>query len=181
MRLMKFFIRRAKYGDAAGIARVHVESWKSTYRGIVPDAALASLDVDKRARNWEEHLLSGAHSIYVAQDESEIIGFAAGGAIRETFGDYDAELYALYSLFTRQRQGIGRRLVQALAQDLRARGFQSMLLWVLEQNPAVGFYERLGGIQVAQAFVEMGGVPLPELAFGWRILDRLAEPVCRPD
>ena len=33
-------IRPAQTADAPGIARVHVEAWRSTYRGIVSDAFL---------------------------------------------------------------------------------------------------------------------------------------------
>ena len=43
-------IRPAAEGDAAGIARVHVRSWQEAYAGIVPEAYLASLDVDQRDR-----------------------------------------------------------------------------------------------------------------------------------
>ena len=31
-------IRQGRIGDEAGIAHVHVESWKSTYKGLVPDS-----------------------------------------------------------------------------------------------------------------------------------------------
>ncbi len=31
-------IRQGRIGDEAGIANVHVESWKSTYKGLVPDS-----------------------------------------------------------------------------------------------------------------------------------------------
>lgn len=34
-------IRLARPGDENEIARVHVESWRSTYKGIVPDEVLA--------------------------------------------------------------------------------------------------------------------------------------------
>jgi len=36
-------IRRATPSDLAGMARVHVETWKTSYRGIVPDAHLDAL------------------------------------------------------------------------------------------------------------------------------------------
>jgi hypothetical protein len=48
-----------------------------------------------------------------------------------------------------------------------------MLVWVLEQNPSVSFYERLGAVQIARKFVDIGGVHHQELAFGWPSLDRL--------
>ena len=36
-------LRRANINDAAAIAKVHVDTWKSTYKGIVPDDYLSSL------------------------------------------------------------------------------------------------------------------------------------------
>lgn len=46
-------VRLASSDDIPGIARVHVESWRSTYKGIISDAFLSSLTVEKRIRNWE--------------------------------------------------------------------------------------------------------------------------------
>jgi hypothetical protein len=47
-----------------------------------------------------------------------------------------------------------------------------MLVWVLEQNPSVSFYERLGAVQIARKIINIGGADLQELAFGWQSLDR---------
>ena len=51
---MDFLIREAAVNDATAIAQVQVESWRTTYAGIVPDAFLASLSVETRAEraNW---------------------------------------------------------------------------------------------------------------------------------
>ena len=48
-----------------------------------------------------------------------------------------------------------------------------MLVWVLEQNPAVSFYEHLGAVLIARKVINIGGADLQELAFGWPSLDRL--------
>jgi hypothetical protein len=42
-----------------------------------------------------------------------------------------------------------------------------MLVWVLEQNPAVRFYEKAGAQRLMSKQIEIGGVHLPELALGW--------------
>jgi hypothetical protein len=42
------------------------------------------------------------------------------------------------------------------------------LLWVLAENPSRKFYERLGGQLVYEKTVTIGGVPLIEVAYGWR-------------
>jgi hypothetical protein len=42
-----------------------------------------------------------------------------------------------------------------------------MLVWVLADNPARGFYERLGGRYLRQKPIEIGGIDLFEAAYGW--------------
>lgn len=164
-------IRKATVADAAAIAHVHVTSWRSTYAGIVPDAYLESLNVDERAQNWEDHLAAQRAIFLVAEDEEGIFGFACGGRLREELAGYDAELYAIYLLRERQRQGTGRSLAQSLVDALLAERFKSMAVWVLEANPAVSFYKRLGAFQIAQKKIEIGGIQLEELALGWPDLD----------
>jgi GNAT superfamily N-acetyltransferase len=169
---MNFMIRRAKIEDAGAIAHVQVESWKTTYAGIVSDAYLASLNQEDRMRSWREQILADNISIFLAEDETGIFGFVAGGEVREKLEEYDAELYAIYLLRERQRQGVGRALGLTLASALQTRGFMSMLVWVLEQNPSVSFYQRLGAVQIARKIINIGGADLQELAFGWPSLDR---------
>lgn len=170
---MNFTIRPARLADAGGIARVHVESWKTTYRGIVPETYLASLDAEQRAEQWKEWLIAGTSLILVAEDATGVFAFAAGGKLREAIDTFDAELYAIYLLDRQHKKGVGRALAGRLAQALRANGFRSMVVWVLERNRAVGFYQRLGGSRVAQKEIEIGGVRLIEVAFGWAYIDEL--------
>jgi len=123
---MKVTIRRADPRDAANIARVQVESWLSTYRGIVPDAFLASMNVEEQTRRALAHLAGTSILIFVAEDQEGLFGFVSGGASRETLDDYDGELYAIYLLAHRQKKGVGRLLCHTLASALRAGGFTSM-------------------------------------------------------
>jgi ribosomal protein S18 acetylase RimI-like enzyme len=170
---MNLTIRKAKIEDAGAIARVQVESWKTTYAGIVSDLFLNSLNEEERTQRWQEQILADNIFILVAEDETGIFGFVAGGAVREKLDEYDTELYAIYLLRERQRQGVGRILGLALASALQTRGFTSMVVWVLEQNPSVSFYERLGAVRVACKIINIGGADLQELALGWPSLDRL--------
>ena len=137
-----------------------------------PNAFLESLNQEDRTRSWQEQILAGNVSIFLAENEAGIVGFVAGGEIREKLEEHDAELYAIYLLPEWQRQGAGRMLGLALASALQAKGFTSMLVWVLEQNPSVSFYERLGAVQIGRKVINIGGTDLQELAFGWPSLDR---------
>jgi GNAT superfamily N-acetyltransferase len=159
-------IRVATVQDAGVIARVHVESWRTTYAGIVPTVYLASLDVGQREASWREWLTFDV-DVFVAEVDGEVVGFVGGGAIREPVNGFDAELFAIYLLRDAQRRGIGMALLRRLAGALRERGFGSMLAWVLEDNSSGGFYSRSGAVLVASKDMEVGGVMLPVVAYGW--------------
>lgn len=164
-------IRTATVADAPSIAKVHVESWRSTYRGIVPNEFLDSLSYVQRERLWRDILSEPVPDtfVFVAEDESgTIVGFVSGG--RERSGDttYTGELYAIYLLEAYQRQGIGRQLTIALVRRLIEAGVSSLLLWVLAENPSRRFYEALGGQPVYEKTVTIGGAPLIEVGYGWR-------------
>ena len=170
---MNTTIRLADQQDAGAIARVQVESWRSTYAGIVPAAYLASLNLETQTAMWSAQLVEDGPLILVAEDETGIFGFASGGAIREALDEFDAELYVIYLLPQQQRKGAGRALCQRLAASLRNQGFESMIVWALADNPFIAFYQHLGGVQVAHKLIDIGGATLSDLAFGWRSLDRL--------
>ena len=167
-------VREACPDDAGGMARVHVESWRTTYRGIVPDGYLAALSYERREEVWRRNLHSGW--AYVAENEAgEIVGFADGGPERTGNPVYRGELYAIYLLESHQRRGTGRRLVQAVARRLRLEGMHAMLLWVLADNPACRFYQALGGQRLRTQQVEIGGATLDEVAYGWLDTRKLIE------
>ncbi|HEX4322925.1 MAG TPA: GNAT family N-acetyltransferase [Acidobacteriaceae bacterium] len=173
---MPFEIRRALLADAPHIAHVQVESWRTTYPGIVPSSFLDALDKQGRIEAWLPQLADETTPIFVAEDDAGVFGFISGGAIRDAVGDYDAELYAIYLLQDRQRQGAGRALTAVLAATLQNAGFQSMAVWALEENPSVAFYKRLGAVPVATKTVQIGGKELPDLALGWPRLADLVTP-----
>jgi L-amino acid N-acyltransferase YncA len=164
-------IRLAEMRDAAAIAHVHVQSWLTTYRGLVPEEYLASLNEAERVPLWQEWLTRDIR-VFVAEVEGKIVGFASGGPIREPLAAYDAELYTIYLLQEVQGRGIGKDLLSAVAEALVRNNHTSMLVWVLEQNPAVRFYEKTGAEHLMSKQIEIGGISLTELALGWPDLRR---------
>jgi ribosomal protein S18 acetylase RimI-like enzyme len=170
-------IRDAIHTDAPAIAHVHVDTWRATYRGIMPDDYLDNLSYDTRAAFWAR-LISDPFTpsfVHVAEDDSGgIVGFVSGGPPQSDVSGYDGELYAIYVLPEAQGKGIGRKLVQACAQTLKERGITSMLLWVLKDNaPSRAFYESLGGQTLNEQQFELGGSTLTEVGYGWPDTDSL--------
>lgn len=169
--------RRARPGDEIGIGTVHIRSWQSTYPGIVPQEYLASLDLEKRIAWWAKILPQAKelqHSTWVAVDDAgAIVGFINGGPPQVTEEGYTSELYAIYLLEGAQGQGVGRQLVQRLAQDLWDAGHRTMLVGVLAENKARLFYEYLGAKLLREFAEERGGMELIERYYGWTDLSVL--------
>jgi len=165
-------VRPAEVADAAAIARVHVASWRSTYRGLLPDDFLASLDEVGYTQRWRRIIEEGADRVYVAADGREIAGFASGGRERAGETGFGGELYAIYVLREAQARGHGRRLVQAVVSGLRELALTDMIVWVLRENAgARRFYERLGGVYVRAQPITIGSALLQEVSYGWKSLD----------
>jgi ribosomal protein S18 acetylase RimI-like enzyme len=171
-----FLIRDATVEDAIGIAKVHVDTWKSAYAGIIPSEYLARLSWEESAHRLQEYLQNMEPECFllVAEREGEIVGFSSGGPERSGDEVYRGEIYALYVSPAYQRRGIGRRLVGASARRLLQAGTGNLLVWVLSANPSRQFYERLGGQLVREREIEIGGVSLPEVGYGWADLEALA-------
>ena len=167
-------VREARPEDAPSLARVHVETWEATYRGLLPDALINSFTVEKRVAQWNEWLTSPENPVhtFAATEEGAIVGFASTGIARAGCG-FDGELFGLYVHPRAQRCGTGRALTSASARHLAGSGFSSMLVWVLAANPACGFYERLGGRLVAREQRDLYGFKVDEVAYGWDRLERL--------
>jgi ribosomal protein S18 acetylase RimI-like enzyme len=175
---MTITVRRAVQEDATAIALVQVESWRSTYAGLISASTLASLSTVRLQKFWEE-LLSDPQSrsfLFVAEArEGQIVGFVSGRPERNGDQDYPGEVGALYLLQAAQRQGTGRRLMRAAAAELIERGYGAMLLWVLHDNlGARAFYESMGGNFLREQTIEIGDQQLHEVAYGWKDLAALA-------
>ena len=70
-------IRPATYDDAAAISRVHIDSWLSSYGGIIDQDYLDKRNTpDYRAskvKKWQDILLQGDDMHFVACDDENII------------------------------------------------------------------------------------------------------------
>ena len=62
-------IRDTDTTDASAIARVHVDTWRTTYAGIVPAEFLAGLSYADREQMWQQALTANrpAASMLVAE------------------------------------------------------------------------------------------------------------------
>jgi ribosomal protein S18 acetylase RimI-like enzyme len=124
-------VREAELADAERIARVHVESWRETYSGVLNDRYLA---VDPRPGQMS-----------VAAQNGSIIGFANAGASVGPDAEHgfpaarSKTLFSIYLLAASHGAGVGQALLDAVV------GRDQAQLWVLRENArAITFYRRNG-------------------------------------
>ncbi|TES52859.1 GNAT family N-acetyltransferase [Halalkalibacterium halodurans] len=170
-------IRHARKEDAAGIARVHVDSWRTTYDGIIKQPFLKSLSYEEKEKRWQDYFSQPPENtvLYVAEKDDQIVGFISGGPVRDGVEGAAGELYAVYILEEYQRRGIGQRLLAALVQELKARKLNNLFVWVLKDNPSASFYRKLGAKEWKEASFELAGQSLAEIGLLWDDLEVLKE------
>ena len=169
-------VRKAQESDATALAHVLVDSMRSAHRDQVPEASLMKLTYEESERNWARALREineAAESeewIFIAEDDAENpVGVAMCGPERNSHPLYAGEVYVLYVLPAYHRQGIGRRLLEAVVGQLIRQEMPSLLIRVLKANaPARRFYEVLGGqLVLEEQQVEEDGTVLDLVAYGW--------------
>lgn len=157
-------IRRAGLRDAAAIARIEVETWRTTYAGILSDNVLTGMSVQHQARQWAFELRHGTVWLW---DDGGVLGFGHGGRQRNSRLAFEGEVYTLYVLPDAQGMGIGRQLLLAVLAELVDCGMKTAVVWVLRDNPSRFFYERMGARLALHRRIAVGGQPVEALGYAW--------------
>ena len=158
-------------GDAEDISRVHVETWRSAYAGILPDELLTNLSVDRRLAYWTQELnrpQQPGSGTWVVEVAGDVVGFVSSGPCRDEdrAGDAHWEVYAIYVLAEHSNRGHGRILANA-ALDAAPDSAEDVSLWVLAENvSAIGFYGSLGfAADGTERDESLGGQSITELRY----------------
>ena len=79
-----FVLRPALPRDADDIARVHVETWQSTYAGLVPSGYLARMSVARSSPQWLRAAAKAekGNDLMVAEVDHQVVGFVSFGPTR---------------------------------------------------------------------------------------------------
>lgn len=163
-------------GDAAILAHLHIEGWRSSYGGLVKPDFLAELDKGAREKDWVQWLGQGTTALLARDTDGAPAGFIAFNKLMTPPPGmspvrplYTAEILALYILPDYWRRGLGRQLMGRAVETLRANKHKSICLWVLEKNMrGVAFYKALGGERCGKKKVEIGDQHFTDICFGWR-------------
>lgn len=163
-------IRPARPEDAPAIARIHVDTWRDTYAGILPNAYLVQL-VQAGARQSVWRIGAGGRSpsgeTTLVAELDQVVGFASFGRARHVRGGQVGEIYALYVAPDAQGQGLGRGLVSVALQRLFAEGYRHVDVEVLAENPSRHFYSAVGARLVGQGYHHFAGRRLRVMFYRW--------------
>lgn len=177
-------IRAATADDAGAIARVHQDSWRTTYSGILPRDVIEQLAGRRSEANWRGRLASPVEleCTWIAEHDGQVVGFASCGAARHRLEGLEAEIHALYVVQPAQRQGVGRALVAGCARHFVRHARFGFYLWVLKANRARMFYEAMGGVEAGEKSERLGLHSFSQVAYAWHDLTALvgAEPSSLP-
>ena len=154
--------------DADAVAALMTATWRSAYRGILPDAYLDERLADEKLAHWRRKLaaLEPDDIVLGLEGEDGLEGFIAvwpdatlidGGFIDN-----------LHARTDRWRRGIGRALMAGAAERMLAAGRRQAWLTVYPQNlRAVRFYESMGGQRGLTMASVTEGVTYAAAAYYW--------------
>lgn len=164
-------VRPATSDDAAAIGRIYVDSWRSTYAGLLPERLLLGMSSVRTAASFARSVGRPGSGVLVAEwQKAGVVGFATAGPSRpgvRAAETYAGEVYTLYVDDDFRGLGLGRALLAAAFEDLGRVGAWSALVWVLAGNPARFFYEAMRGVRAAERQGRLAGAPIHEIAYGW--------------
>jgi ribosomal protein S18 acetylase RimI-like enzyme len=169
-------VREARPADAPAIARVHVDSWRSAYAGMLPDNVLIGMSLQTHTQRWARIIGSRRKGETVLVSEvpnAGVVGFGSCGRAGVRQLPLSGEIYTLYVHPEWQDRGLGRRLLRRLFDSLVVRGMNSAVVWVLAENPSRFFYETMGGRRVAERSTTHWNTLLRETAYGWNDVTRV--------
>jgi len=138
-------IKRAEAFDAHAISNIHALSWKSAYKGIVPQQYLDELKNDFWANAFEDWISNDKITVQIMYDNDLPIGCIAYGKSRDaTLPDW-GEIVSIYFLPDFMGKGYGKDLINLALSDMKKQGVRDIYIWVLDDNqPARRFYEKSG-------------------------------------
>ncbi|MEW6266575.1 MAG: GNAT family N-acetyltransferase [Thermodesulfobacteriota bacterium] len=170
-------LRPAGWADAEGIARLHAESWRDSYRGILTDEYLDHWVFEDRLALWRKRFedpKTDPRLVLLIEDQGGLLGFVC--VLLDADPRWGALLDNLHIRPDFRGQGLGRKLMaEAAAWVVERRPGSGLYLWVFEDNfRARRFYERLGGAAGERRAADASdGRKVMAVRYSWTNLDSL--------
>lgn len=165
-------IRSATIQDAGAIARIHIDSWRVAYKGIVDDVVLEELDIGLKTERWMRILSESLSDTYVFESGGKVSAWISYGKCRDDDREGFGEIWALYVSPEEWRHGRGRALISFVEEIASNARTADLTLWVLERNlQGRAFYEKIGYKPDGSVKTfELGNQTLEEIRYRKKVL-----------
>jgi ribosomal protein S18 acetylase RimI-like enzyme len=136
-------IRKATLDDIKDISRIYALSWKTAYKGIVPQTYLDELKEDFWVTAFTGWLKNKVLTAQLIDENGISVGCIAYGESRDKSLPDWGEIVSFYLLPEYFGRGYGKKLLATALLDLKESGYENVYLWVLKENQrARHFYEK---------------------------------------
>lgn len=159
---MNYVIRKKERKDCREIAHVVTVAWNETYKGIVPDEFLNGLylNENERAEKLYKNFNENDNHQFILEVDNKVVGFVNVGSTDEKEYENCGELHAIYIINGYKGKGYGKKLFETGVNELKAIGFDKMVIGCLKGNPSNEFYKHIGGKYIKERIFEK--LQLPE-------------------
>lgn len=142
---MEIAIRYAKKEDSETISNIYASSWKSAYKGIVPEKYLYELKNNFWTSKFEYWIPNKIMKVKLISVNDIAVGAIAYGNSRDEKYPSYGEIISLYLHPDYSRKGLGTMLIDSSLKDMMICGYKYCYLWVLKKNKSARkFYENHG-------------------------------------
>lgn len=160
-----YIIRFNRIEDQAQMARIKIDGWKNAYDKIIESKFLNKMDYEEQKQRYFRSFEEYKDSVLVAVKGNEVLGYSCF-EVKERSVKYDSELVSLYIKNEYKGHGIGTDLFIETTKQLLSQKKRNMIIWCLSQNEnAIKFYEKMGGVVTEKKIVKIGEKEYEEIGF----------------
>ena len=147
-------IRFAEPDDINSIGFLAHQIWPVTYGNIIPPEQLSyMLQLMYSPASLKKQLQQQQHVFLLAELDGEPVGFASFSPITKT------GVFKLHKIYVRtdiQGKGLGKALLAAVTDEVKARQAKALQLNVNRNNKAKKFYEKQGFAVIKEEDIDIG-------------------------
>ena len=136
----------AEKSMAYKIAKAHIKSSQTAYKGIIPQDFLKNISVEARAKSYKFGDDLGKDDFFFAVKISgDIAGLLYICKYRGEAPADTGEIGGIYLAPKYWHRGYGKKMMDFSIDFLKNKGYNTIKIWVLEQNKnAIDFYKKFG-------------------------------------
>ena len=136
-------IRFADKTDISHIAETYVNNHRTTYKNLLPAEYFETLTPEYAVKKWREYIADGNNRVWVAEDESGFLGFAASMPDEELYNVW--YLDSLHVCEKARGKGVGTALIKTVGKYALDNGYEKMSICIVKGNDNAGdLYRKLG-------------------------------------